>query len=606
MAPVITRPAAAPAPALATGIDNALAHRVQRATASGPLNLEDATELTTFILSNGRRETKTWTDMDTLLEGLRPSPLKALQLLFSAAPPLPEQRRAQRPTPPGATIEGTHPLDDAQLRALIDTYGAPLKRDAERRLESIFARISIHGNAEDRKLRLAKRLLLHERRRARGGALGEDAARRLSTIFRIGGLTEQSRDHLQALLRDERRLQHEPISRQRADWTYFVNIDARSNLANDAIDDVQEMELVGSVPKALNVVALVTSNHYLHESNDAWRRGTRLLHIRRDESDPQRIVSVEKAIAPESALGKLLAASPKGTLEPSDPAVIRAAIEYVKAEFPSKHLAVDLWGHGTNAGEANASIGSVVHPRDLPRALSGMGVDLLTFDACDMGTYEAASAATEAGAKRFVASQYPVVGEGFSYDRLLGRASQLTRGERVMSGEELGRELVDQYLRDATAQRRRPIESMASVDLTRFPRVREKVDQLARAMIDAGGLAQGSPLAESFKRARRPRPDELDLGDLARVLGEDHPGPIARAAKALQAELASASYVRSVEHHKADLCSPSRGACFLDEGEPRGPITALSISAPARFVERDLRTVSGPWGELLKTLPRRR
>lgn len=603
MAPAIAaRPSARP-----SGPDNELAQRVQRATSRGRLNLEEATKLYTFILSNGRRESKTWTDMNTLLEGVRPSPLRALELLFGGSPPLPEQRRSQRPALPAATIEGRHALDDTQLRALVDTYGSELAPDAERRLESIFSRVSINSNAEDRKLRLAKRLLVHEQKRARGGPLDADAERRLSTIFRIGGLTEQSRDHLQTLLKNERLLEREPVSRQPADWTYFVHLEARSSLARDAVDDVQEMERVGSVPGELNVVALVTSNNNYLENNDQWRSGTRLLHIRKDEKDPQQIVSVEKTIAPDSALGKLIAASPDGTLDPADPAVVRAAIEYVKSEFPSKHLAVDIWGHGTHTGLGESPEGYVVHPRDLTRALSGLNVDLVAFDSCDMGTYEAASATASAGAKRFVASQYPVVGEGFSYDRLLNRASQLTRDARVMSGEELGKELVDQYIQDATAKQRRPIESMASVDLTRFPRLREKVDQLARAMIAGGGLAVNSPIAESFSKARRPRAEEIDLGDLARVLRERHPGPIADAAKALETELASSTYVRSVEHYASTRRRPARGVAIFADPEPQGPITALSIYAPPHFVEAYVRPASafstGAWVELLKTLP---
>src|SRR5688572_10886339 len=106
----------------------------------------------------------------------------------------------------------------------------------------------------------------------------------------------------------------------RADWTFFTYVAADNDLAPFAAIDLQEMARIGSTP-GMNVLALVDAPG-----------STQLCYV---EKGRTRRIDVDA----HSALGQMLA---RGNVNTGDPALLRAALEYVQREIPSSKFFLNL------------------------------------------------------------------------------------------------------------------------------------------------------------------------------------------------------------------------------------------------------------------------
>ncbi|MFX0091406.1 MAG: hypothetical protein ACFFBD_06550 [Candidatus Hodarchaeota archaeon] len=81
----------------------------------------------------------------------------------------------------------------------------------------------------------------------------------------------------------EQIINSEPVSvSSSATWTVMIYLDADCNLESAGIEDINEMETVGSSDK-LNIIALVDRTSGYDTSNGDWT-GTRVYKIKRDSS----------------------------------------------------------------------------------------------------------------------------------------------------------------------------------------------------------------------------------------------------------------------------------------------------------------------------------
>ncbi len=113
-----------------------------------------------------------------------------------------------------------------------------------------------------------------------------------------------------------------------------------------------------------------------------------------------------------------------------DGATFRWFIQTVHALYPSTHLAVTMWDHGYGwryICKDDTSGGDAITMDELQAAITGAGVpiDILAFDACNMGDIDVAYEAAGTGLVSFmVASEESIIANGYPYDEMLTPLAQ--------------------------------------------------------------------------------------------------------------------------------------------------------------------------------------
>ncbi|WP_338250213.1 clostripain-related cysteine peptidase [Pyrodictium abyssi] len=190
-------------------------------------------------------------------------------------------------------------------------------------------------------------------------------------------------------------------------WLILVYMAADNNLEHYAIEDLNEMEEVGSTSDVA-VVALIDRAKGFDESNGGWT-STRVYLVTRD-NDPNTIGS------------KLLL--DLGEQSTNDPRLLRWFVENMTARFPARHVLLVLWNHGAGilggfAVDMDSRLGvKTMDVMEIANALRGLKVDIIGFDACLMGGYEVAYYLQHVG-KIMVASADTEPLEGWPYKDIL-------------------------------------------------------------------------------------------------------------------------------------------------------------------------------------------
>lgn len=177
------------------------------------------------------------------------------------------------------------------------------------------------------------------------------------------------------------------------DWNYLVYMGADNNLERFAIDNILDMQKVGSTNN-INILVLLDRSPGYDKSNDNWS-GTRLYKINKSNKDTLDLMLLKDY----------------GELDMTAPDTLENFITYSHKNFPSKKTALVLWSHGTGvypdgilykstkSYESRAVIhdystgydyGDSLSIQDLEIVLSnvniitGNKINLLQFDSCLM------------------------------------------------------------------------------------------------------------------------------------------------------------------------------------------------------------------------------
>jgi hypothetical protein len=577
-----------------------------------PMDQDGMSRLLTFILSRGAIETEAWSGAGAALDALPPTSRTVLQ----------QRLRTTRETTSitRATVEGDHPLAEDQLRDLLLVYGGTeLGPDARRRIEALLGHVQLVGpHAERDKRRAAEFVLRVEKRRLGAIPIEASTVDKVARIFRLGGMRAEGKAALFELLEKESltgaarvaldALRSEDAAGTHAPWTFFVHIDGHGTLESNALQDVLEMERIGSIAGEIHVLALVSSPA-AHESE--WRSGIRLLHVCRGDGAGGAFRSQECAVDPGSALAAYLR-DPGANVDMSDPRLLHAALAYVRQEFPCDHMLVNLWGHGRHVGSRESGEGQIIHPNAWSEALGGIGVDVLACDACGMSDYESALAAERAGVKYYLASQDPVPAEGWRYDTVLSRASQAIRSKEGLSPEKFSDVVGEHFIELGDGY-----PAFTSVRLDTLSEVGAKLSAFAETMVEAGGLTQNPALRDCWDASILPGAQAVDVGDLAFRVGRRFAGPLRQAAIALLSALDASCRLREpIEPGRAEVESAylfersgpgERNLIAMYPIREPGLKTGLSIYAPSAsmfegYLDRSPPWAKGAWIALLRTL----
>jgi hypothetical protein len=277
-----------------------------------------------------------------------------------------------------------------------------------------------------------------------------------------------------------------------AKWTFMVYVAADNNLEGNGLEDVNEMERVGSTDQVNIVVQIDRSRNY--SSADGNWDGSRRYLIEQDSSTN----SIGSAVVEDL-----------GTVDSGDPDTLAEFAVWGVENYPAEHYALVLWNHGwgwdiTAAGgtkgvasDDNTGNDISVARGELASALAsvteriGGPLDLLGMDACLMGSWEVGyEASPYAGI--YVASQASEGLDGWAYDTALADLV----ADPDMSAATLG-DFIAMRFNETHDSTQSVVDLGATADLA------SALDQLALAMMDSGHprelLEDGADRAQDFE-----------------------------------------------------------------------------------------------------------
>ncbi|MFX0065155.1 MAG: clostripain-related cysteine peptidase, partial [Candidatus Hermodarchaeota archaeon] len=180
-------------------------------------------------------------------------------------------------------------------------------------------------------------------------------------------------------------------------WTILIFFSADNDLESDALEDLNELEIVGSTDEVQVLAFMDTRNEPAY-----------LYHVVQDD-DPDTISSTiltDTGLPSEPDMG--------------DPQVLKQFVEYGLTYFPAEQLMLVIWDHGQGFRGVSYDFDTKHHMsiNGIREALNGIHVDILTFDACLMGMLEVAYEFHEL-ADYIVFSEEEMPTDGLPYDEVL-------------------------------------------------------------------------------------------------------------------------------------------------------------------------------------------
>ncbi|MCL5773229.1 MAG: clostripain-related cysteine peptidase [Firmicutes bacterium] len=271
-------------------------------------------------------------------------------------------------------------------------------------------------------------------------------------------------------------------------WTILQYSAADNNLTSAMVDDINDMESVGSSPETNLVAQLDTGG----------KEGGRRYFLVKD-SDKGKINS--------PVLQKL------GDVNMSDPKVLADFIKWGMKNYPAEHYMLILSDHGggwegaiQDEGSGGwMSIDDIKQGIKMAQDETGKKVDVLGFDACLM-------ASTEVGyelknqAKYMVASEETEGADGWPYTRILTSKTlkniqNVLRKKIDLPPEELAKKIV----RDSESDQG-TISTLSALDMSKMDTVAKAADNLAGQIIKTDtskgilkDIARGTESFNGFK-----------------------------------------------------------------------------------------------------------
>lgn len=189
-----------------------------------------------------------------------------------------------------------------------------------------------------------------------------------------------------------------PPKPKEIEWTVMLYMGADNNLAPAALVDIQELEMVGSTDQVhFTVLADVyyeysdyTTNYVYGIPDDSGYLVTPMMHITKhpEEGVQSHLTDPEAVLYPLEGFNS------------ADPNNLKQFIKWSAQRFPAEHYALVIWDHGNSwlPGRAGAAAvqdmyegeGNSMFIHEIEAAIFGSGIhlDILTFDACNMGSVE--------------------------------------------------------------------------------------------------------------------------------------------------------------------------------------------------------------------------
>jgi len=254
-----------------------------------------------------------------------------------------------------------------------------------------------------------------------------------------------------------------PSASATKDWTFMVYLDADCNLEGAGIDDINEMEMIGS-DSNINIILQIDRIPGYDSSNGDWT-GAKRYYITKDYS-----VSIISSTEVQN-LGEVNMGS-RSTLE--------SFISWGKSNYPANNYALILWDHGSGVMWGSSPGGvcwddtnshDYLTLSEVKTALNNYPVDLVGFDACLMGAVEVHYQLKDCtNLQAIIASEEVEPGDGYPYNDILG----WLQSNPSSSPTDLAQQIVIKYDNsyssgyDITQSAAYPLNTSFITDLTAF------------------------------------------------------------------------------------------------------------------------------------------
>ncbi len=368
------------------------------------------------------------------------------------------------------------------------------------------------------------------------------------------------------------------------EWTILVFINGDNNLEGAGIDDINEMEKVGSTDDVNIVVEIDRTSGYDYSNGD-WTT-TRRYYITKD-SDPYKI---------NSELIRDL-----GEVDTGDYNSLVDFARWGMAEYPAQRLLLVIWNHGQGwkkkAEEPvfkgisyDDTSGNHMTTQDIEKALmevvalrGGQKIDVLGMDACLMQMVEV-SYEFRQYADITVASEEVEPGDGWPYDDFLAPLV----ADPDMDSAAVAKLIVDKYIESYSGgSAGNQAVTQSAIDCRKLDGLVASIDTLAAALMSnikqIGRIKDCMNKTQSYYYS-----DYKDLGDfITKVSATFKDGALAEASQAVNARLAEAVIANGTN------------------GSSQKASTGLSIYIPSKYqykskYEKLAFTGACRWDEFLK------
>jgi len=286
------------------------------------------------------------------------------------------------------------------------------------------------------------------------------------------------------------------------EWTVMVYLAADNNLESAGINDINEMEMVGS-SSDVNIVVQVDRIPGYDISNSNWTN-TRRYYITQD-FDPFQINSQFNDL---------------GELNMGDRQTLVDFASWAITEYPAKKYLLVIWNHGggfrspvyttKDIAWDDTSGGDRITMPELEDALSaisaqmGKNIDIVGMDACLMAMTEVAYQIKD-HANILVASEENEPGDGWPYDTILG---QLVVNPTT-SPEQLATDIVDKYIYSYLSYD----ITQSAINLSYMNTLAKQLSNLALAIMSDTLTPKNTYINAAYSSQYYGDPDFIDLYD---------------------------------------------------------------------------------------------
>lgn len=302
------------------------------------------------------------------------------------------------------------------------------------------------------------------------------------------------------------------------EWTVMIYLDADNDLESAGINDINEMEMVGS-SSDVNIVVQVdripysvlaaNNQGYADDSSNSNWTNTRRYYITQDY-DPYIINS------------QLI--SNLGELNMGDPQTLVDFASWVVANYPAKKYLLVIWNHGggfrspaytTKDIAWDDTSGDKITMPELEYALSaistqiGKKIDIVGMDACLMAMTEVAYQIKDY-ADILVTSEENEPGDGWPYDTIL---AQLVANP-TMSSTQLAADIVDKYIYSYPSYD----VTQSAIDLSYMNTLATQLSNLALAIMSDTLTPSINYINAAYSSQYYGDPDFIDLYDFCNQL----------------------------------------------------------------------------------------
>jgi hypothetical protein len=278
-------------------------------------------------------------------------------------------------------------------------------------------------------------------------------------------------------------------------WTVMVYMAAGNDLETVGIQDINEMEMVGST-KDVNVVvqmdrisfsALENLGLGIHDdsSNKNWT-GTRRYYITQDMNT-------------EIIRSKLI--KDLGEKNMGDPETLKDFTQWAIENYPAERYMLVLWNHGGGfrsteisrdiCWDYNFGINSRITMPELEEAMAfiagqiGGKIDIVGMDACYMGMIEVAYQVKDY-AQIMIASEASVPGNGWQYDYVL----QNLVTTPSQNSKQFASDIVDYYYNQYSGTGSNV--TLSAIDLGQIDNLADQISGLAQAVINDSSVPKNN------------------------------------------------------------------------------------------------------------------